>query len=728
MKILSVVSFMLLFLFLGVLLFLSRQTTSAISEEYQLAYDDIISQKDTISRALSRSFFFLENLIREDADLVFDARSLISHVRASQHIDLDALQRLFAGDDTEMLQDLAASLTAYQASASRLITRFSALIKGGGAGLTPQERERIRRETHDFVRTATQHDVALMHAEAAFSQKINSGLGQTSQLIFYTLIAFSAVFTTAILFLLKYAADRRRAQERLENSTLRLSESEEKLRAIFAANPDPTVVYDTAGKTQYLNPAFTSVFGWTLAELQGRQIPFVPEDQRAFTAAKIDEAYTSGKAVRFATHRHTKYDDRLEVIVSAAIIRAPEKNAIGMVVNLTDISQQRHLEAQLQQAQKLESVGRLAGGVAHDFNNMLGVILGHTELAMRKLDDDHPVAQDLKQINEAATHSADLTRQLLAFARRQTARPRVLDLNDTIAGMLRMLGRLIGEDIELVWKPAEGLWPVRVDPAQVDQILANLCVNARDAIGGVGRVVIATANQIMDHLESAPQVVVAQGRYIVVTVSDNGSGMDRSTLERIFEPFFTTKPPGEGTGLGMATVYGIVKQNSGYIEADSTPGEGTTFTIYLPASQAAVEEGVPAKPDADAVAGGDETILLVEDEAAILDLSKTALENFGYTVLSAQSPVEALELAEQKGGRIDLLITDVVMPEMSGKDLKQRMAERLPHLKVLFMSGYTADIILHRGIVEADVHFLQKPFSINRLAAKVREVLDDQHP
>ena len=382
------------------------------------------------------------------------------------------------------------------------------------------------------------------------------------------------------------------------------------------------------------------------------------------------------------------------------------------------------LQNQLLQAQKMESVGRLAGGIAHDFNNMLGVILGHTEMALDQTDLSHQLRTDLEQIRKAAQRSADLTGQLLAFARKQTVSPKVLDLNDIVEGMLKMLRRLIGEDIHLVWLPGRNLWPVRMDPSQIDQILANLCVNARDAITGVGNVTIQAGTEYLDEAFCANHTDCMPGDYVLLIVSDNGCGMDKETLDKLFEPFFTTKETGKGTGLGLATVYGIVKQNEGCIEVDSKPGQGTTFKIYLPRYIGKAEQiGTAEFPEH--IGGGRETILLVEDESAILAMTKRMLERQGYHVLTATTPGEALHVAGEYAGEIQLLITDVVMPEMNGRDLAGKLLSCYPNLKRLFMSGYTADVIAHHGVLDAGVHFIQKPFSLAGLAAKVRDVLDN---
>lgn len=380
------------------------------------------------------------------------------------------------------------------------------------------------------------------------------------------------------------------------------------------------------------------------------------------------------------------------------------------------------LEAQLHQAQKMQAVGRLAGGVAHDFNNMLAVIAGHAEMALEQTAPDSPLHADLLEIQKAAQRSVDLTRQLLAFARKQTIVPQVLDLNDTIAGMLKMLGRLIGENIDLLWKPAGQMWSVNMDPAQIDQILANLVVNARDAISGVGKIVIETGQVTFDEAYCETHAGFIPGSYVLLAVNDNGCGMDRAVQEQIFDPFFTTKPQGKGTGLGLATVYGIVKQNHGFINVYSEPGKGTSFKIYLPrhASNHASVGLVPAPP---APPTGTETVLLVEDEAGLLELAARLLKRLGYTVLAAGNPIQAIELAETHVGAIHLLLTDVIMPEMSGRDLWQRLETIRPGLKCLFMSGYTANVIAHHGVLDPGVHFLQKPFSSQVLAMKLREAL-----
>ncbi len=380
------------------------------------------------------------------------------------------------------------------------------------------------------------------------------------------------------------------------------------------------------------------------------------------------------------------------------------------------------LQEQLLHAQKMESVGRLAGGVAHDFNNMLGVIIGHADLALCDLDAESRVANSLREIQRAAEHSAGLTRQLLAFARKQTIKPRTIDLNEAVTNSLKMLRRLIGESIQLVFSPGNNLWMAKMDPAQLDQVLANLTVNARDAISSSGVITIRTTNELVDETRAASRPDARVGEYVVLYITDTGCGMDENTLGHLFEPFFTTKKMGEGTGLGLATLYGIVRQNDGFVTVESKPGAGSVFSVYLPRDRSEPSQG--AAEGVGGTATGSETILLVEDETELLKLMKAALEGRGYTVLATGSPRQAISLAEERGCRIDLLITDVVMPEMNGRELKDRILTLRGEIRVLYISGYTADVIARHGILDGGVTLLEKPFTIGTLAAKVRSVLD----
>ena len=388
-----------------------------------------------------------------------------------------------------------------------------------------------------------------------------------------------------------------------------------------------------------------------------------------------------------------------------------------------DISERVRLEDQFRQSQKMEAVGRLAGGVAHDFNNMLTVILVRTEQALKRAGPDSPLHAGLKEIYAAAERSAGLTRQLLTYARRQAVQPRTLDLNEVVEGMLGMLRRLIGEDISLEWNPGHNLWPIRIDPIQIDQLLANLCVNARDAIDDVGRIVIETRNASFDEEYCKRHAGSRPGSYVMLAVSDDGCGMDKATLAHVFEPFFTTKEVGKGTGLGLPTVYGIVQQNHGFIQVYSEPGQGTTFRIYLERFGASVA-ATGDEPAGEPPHGAGETVLLVEDEAMILDVTAEMLEDLGYKVLRCGNPDDALALAATPAGKADLLLTDLVMPGMNGRDLAERISALQPGIRRVFMSGYTAGIMPRRGTGGPEnLPYLQKPFSSRELAGRLREAL-----
>ncbi|WP_051309182.1 PAS domain S-box protein [Desulfogranum japonicum] len=403
----------------------------------------------------------------------------------------------------------------------------------------------------------------------------------------------------------------------------------------------------------------------------------------------------------------------------------------GVIIFSEDVSQlkkaeqeQEKLFDQLNQAQKLESIGRLAGGIAHDYNNMLNVIIGYTEIAFDKISPTDPLKEDLLEISKAAQRSADITRQLLAFARKQTITPREIDLNAAIAATLKMLKHLIGENIDLIWHPGDNLWSVKIDPGQIDQILANLCVNARAAIADIGSITIETENVSIGEASTHEPIDLVPGEYVRIIVEDTGTGMSKETLDKIFEPFFTTKDIGQGTGLGLASVYGIVKQNNGAVSVTSAQGKGTTFQIYLPRHHAESVHFISSEELSSSSHQGAETILLVEDEPAILTITQRNLENSGYTVLAANSPHEALTIAEEYPYTIDVIISDVVMPEMNGRVLVDKIKASRPNLKSMYMSGYTADLIAQHGVLDDGQNFIEKPFSRERLLVKLRTILN----
>ncbi|MEI7637131.1 MAG: PAS domain S-box protein [Syntrophus sp. (in: bacteria)] len=510
-----------------------------------------------------------------------------------------------------------------------------------------------------------------------------------------------------------------------------LRKSEEKYRGIFDESIAAIYIFDNKKNFIDANQAGLELLGYSREELLNMGITDVDADPVIVLPAH-QELLSGGRLINYE-HKLRRKDGTVVTVLNNSIpLTDTRGNVIGMLSTLLNITDRKRmeeekadLEAQIQQVQKMESVGRLAGGVAHDFNNKLGVILGYTEMALDQVDPTLPLHADLEQIRTAADHAADLTRQLLAFARKQTVAPKVLDLNKTVTSMLKMLQRLIGENIHINWQPDANLWPVKVDPSQIDQILTNLCINARDAISDVGKMTIETGKCSFDEDYCAAYTGFLPGEYVLLAVSDNGCGMDKETLSHLFEPFYTTKVVSKGTGLGLATVYGIVSQNNGIIKVYSEPDKGTTFRIYLPRHEGKTKQ-VQTRGPVEACSRGRETILLVEDDPSILEMTTRMLEKHGYTVLSANVPGAAIRLALERSGEIHLLMTDVVMPEMNGRDLAKNLLSLYPHLKRLFMSGYTADVIAHHGVLDEGVYFIRKPFSIKELAAKVREVLDQE--
>ncbi|HIJ80554.1 MAG TPA: PAS domain S-box protein [Desulfuromonadales bacterium] len=513
---------------------------------------------------------------------------------------------------------------------------------------------------------------------------------------------------------------------------LELQESQKQYRNLVEGTPDLITRVDMERRLIFVNHAAMKFYGLPPEGCVGRMaFDFIHPDDRESTIAAFNTWIQSGEEV--FTHENRQVGiggpDHYHMVWTIRAERDEKGALTGFASTARDITDSKHnqeektrLEAQLQQSQKLESIGRLAGGVAHDFNNMLSVILGHAELGIMKLDSAHPVCADLLEIGKTAERSADLTRQLLAFARKQTITPKTVNLNETVSGMLKMLQRLIGENINLTWQPAANLWQANIDPSQIDQILANLCVNARDAIGNTGRITIETENSTIDEQYCAASPEAVPGEYVRLTVSDTGHGMDRETMSHIFEPFYTTKEMGKGTGLGLATVYGAVKQNNGFIAIYSEQDQGTAISIYLPRQEGV--HGELQEAETAVIPRGHETILLVEDEPTILNIASLMLANQGYTVLKAGTPGEATRLAAEHAGEIHLLMTDVIMPELNGRDLAEKLLADQPQMKLLFMSGYTADVIAHHGVLDEGVHFIQKPFTLPVMATMVREVLD----
>ncbi|MFO1491485.1 MAG: PAS domain-containing protein [Kiritimatiellia bacterium] len=515
----------------------------------------------------------------------------------------------------------------------------------------------------------------------------------------------------------------------------KLAESEGILRDIVESTLSGFWDWNLVDNTEHLSPTFKRMFGYEDHEMESSpeawQKLIFPEDLPGVLAVLDRHVRSHGREPFYNEIRCRHRNGSTVWVVSAGrvIEWSEEGTAIRMAGCHIDITKRKHagaerekLQAQLRQAQKMEAVGHLAGGVAHDFNNLLIGIMGYAELCRDRIAPDHPIRGYLDEITHDAGRSAEITRQLLAFARKQTIAPKILDLNDAVGGMLKLLRRLIGEDITLAWRPGAGMRRVNLDPAQVDQILANLCVNARDAIAGVGEIALETGSVVIDEAYCASHPEALPGSYVFLSVSDDGCGMDKETQARIFEPFFTTKGLGKGTGLGLSTVYGIVRQNNGFICANSEPGKGTTFKIYLP--EIADEAKAPVSGRAETPGGREETVLLVEDEKSLCVTCSLFLKALDYNVLVAETPAEALKMVAGHPGEIHVLLTDVVMPGMDGRQLAQRVSAAKPGVKVVFMSGYTADVIAQRGVLDEGVQFLSKPFTRSDLARKIREVLE----
>jgi len=537
------------------------------------------------------------------------------------------------------------------------------------------------------------------------------------------------LFTPERIPALEVLADRLAIAISQRRDQAALQASEERFRRLLESTTDYSyaIEHRAGGQVQTRHGAgCEKVTGYTPGEFAARQSLWVdivvPED----LAAVIDfaNAIDHGKPIAPIEHRIVHKNGSIHWVRNTVVSR-PAPTGRGFVHDglISDVTNRKRLEAQLQQAQRMEAMGQLAGGVAHDFNNMLGVILGFAEMAIESVDPSNSLHGDLVNIQTAAQRSADLTRQLLAFSRKQTVAPKVQNLNDVVSSMLKMVRRLIGEDVKLEWRPGGNLWPIKIDTTQIDQVLANLCVNARDAISNVGSITIETGTKVISAKQASDLTGAVPGDYVWLSVGDDGCGMDAATMSHMFEPFFTTKEVGKGTGLGLATVYGIVKQNNGFIDLCSELGRGTSFTIYVPRH---VGEIGPALQNAEGVSvqQGEETILLVEDESPLLVVTQRMLEMRGYRVIAASTPRQALQLAREHRGTIDLLMTDVVMPEMNGRDLAGTFSSLYPQAKCLFMSGYTADVIAHQGVLEKGVFFIQKPFSAKGIAAIVRNVLD----
>ncbi len=506
----------------------------------------------------------------------------------------------------------------------------------------------------------------------------------------------------------------------LEKANEELREANEVREAVVHSSPLAIWALDLDGTVRFWNPAAEAIFGWKAEEVVGKPLPVIPEELRGEYAEWL-EGFRRGEMISGKERPRLRKDgSRVDMAIWTAPLRDGSGRIVGTITIDSDVSQRKLLEEQFRQAQKLEAVGRLAGGVAHDFNNLLTIIQGYTEMVLMEAEHLPSMTEYAREIEYAAERASALTSQLLAFSRRQISQPQPLDLNQVVSHSLKMLRRIIGEDIEITTRLAPDLGKVMIDPVHIDQVIMNLAVNARDAMPQGGRLAIDTANVWLDADYTGRHIGVAPGAYCLLAVSDTGVGMNAETRSRLFEPFFTTKEAGKGTGLGLAIVYGIVKQAGGDILVYSEPGQGTTFKIYLPRAEPPTEK-VAAGPGG--AVRGNETILICEDDPKIRALVQAMLTRQGYRVLAAQQPAEAVEMLRKLNGPLDLLLTDVVMPGTSGLELAKTVAEMRPEARILYMSGYTDHQMGAACHLEQDMSFIQKPFTSAALAAKVREVL-----
>ncbi len=522
-------------------------------------------------------------------------------------------------------------------------------------------------------------------------------------------------------------AEKHRALEREMAERQRLQAAHALLAVAVDQAAEAIAVTDPVGRIEYVNPAFERISGFASADVRGRPlVELYGAPDSNLVRKGVLEALKDGPVWKgeLPSRRSDGATFDAHVIISA--VRDPSGKIVNVLMVGRDVTEEKRMREQLRHRQKLEAVGTLAGGVAHDFNNLLTAINGYAGLALEELREDDPVRGDVEEIQKAGARAADLTRQLLAFSRKQVLKPQVVALDAAVAGVEKLLRRLIGEHIELVTVAGEGLWRVRVDPGQLEQILVNLGVNARDAMPNGGRLTIATSNVVLDDAEARRYADGSAGSFVRLTVSDTGLGMDERTLTHIFEPFFTTKAQGKGTGLGLSTVYGIVRQSRGFLGVRSQPGEGSTFEIFLPRETAAPEKSHAPAPVAERPRSGkaSETVLVVEDERQVRNLLSSQLSAEGYTVLAAADGREALSLADRHAGQIDLLLSDVVMPQMGGPELAREFLARHPETRVVFMSGYADEAVARHGELDQAAAFVQKPWELPELAGTLRRVLD----
>lgn len=502
--------------------------------------------------------------------------------------------------------------------------------------------------------------------------------------------------------------------------------AEQLYRSLLESSADAIIIYDLKGKTNYVNPAFTRLFGWTLEEVRGRPIPMIPDPEKERTSKMVRELVRSGTPYQgFETNRYTKDGRILDVSISASRVDDHRGNLSGILITLRDISVRKTLEAQLLHAHKMEAVGTLAGGIAHDFNNVLQAITGYTQILMMGKGPDDPDYKKLEAIEQSSHKASELTRQLLIFGRKVRSELRQIDLNQSVEAACKLLERTIPKMIHIELDLSDRLKNIKGDPVQVEQIIMNLGVNARDAMPDGGRLVVKTRNTELNETFCKTHIGVNPGEYALLSIKDTGFGMKEEVLEHIFEPFFTTKEAGKGTGLGLAMVYGIIKNHGGYVTCSSAAGDGTGFEIYFPVVNKAPEILPEEKKPEPSVSGGKERILLVDDEPTILEVVKDMLERFGYTTLTADSGEAALEIFGSQRDLIDVIILDLNMPGMGGQKCLEKLLSLDGNVKVIIASGYSANKKIQETLKAGAVGFLSKPYKYNDILTKVREILDE---
>jgi PAS domain S-box-containing protein len=614
------------------------------------------------------------------------------------------------GADAIALLDSDGAVLFVSQSAERLLGVTPSALAGRSAFalVHPEDLPRLQAVLADLLGrpgTPATVELRLRHSDGAW---------RTVEAVFVNRLLEPAV--GAVVVNLRDVSERNQAELALRDSELKYRSLVEGVRdIIFALSPD--------GVIASLNPAFETITGWPRTEWLGKPFDQLVQPEDLPLALELFGRVVRGEPRPTAQlHVRTQRGD-YRVAEFAATAQVRDDRLVGILGIARDVTERLQLEQQFRQAQKMEAVGRLAGGIAHDFNNILTAITGYVDLLLEDLAAKDPRRQDAEEIRKAADRAAGLTRQLLAFSRQQVLQPRVVDLNALVSELEKMLRRLLGEDVTLATRLVAGLGRVRADPGQLEQVVMNLAVNARDAMPRGGKLTIETADVAFDATSAAEHYPAPPGAYAMLAVSDTGTGMDPETQAHLFEPFFTTKEKGKGTGLGLATVYGIVKQSGGFIWVYSDLGVGSTFKIYLPRVEAAADSALGAQASVP-VARGTETVLLAEDEAPVRAVARQTLERHGYRVLEAPSAEAALDVADRYSGPIHLLLTDVIMPGLSGRDLAVRLATLRPDVRVIYMSGYTDDAITRHGVLEPGFVFVQKPFTPDALARTVRDVLD----